>query len=370
MSLANILISKRREKGVTQEELAAHVGVSKGSVSKWERGNTFPDIMLLPVIAEYFGITIDHLMSHSPQLTKAEAAKIYTRLAKNFATNPFEEVIAECETLVKRYYSCHSFLLYIALLYLNHAAMAADDGRKTEVIQFAITLCEHVSANCRDTELLREASQFMAMLYLSIGNAEKTLEILADDNQHPMQHDDRLIISQAHQLLGNMEKATEVEQIGIFQSLMDIFNDLLLYIRLNLNNYEVAHPAFIRAEKLSELFNMRRLNANNAGILYALGSQMYQNAGNTEKVLENLTKYVDVCLNGFFPFTLKGDDFFSKIDKWLAPQAKNAPLPRNEAVVKESMLNDVLLIPEFENLYENPEFKRLVQKLKNFIRTG
>jgi len=36
MSLANILITKRREKGVTQDEFAAHVRVSKGSVSKWD----------------------------------------------------------------------------------------------------------------------------------------------------------------------------------------------------------------------------------------------------------------------------------------------------------------------------------------------
>ncbi len=38
LHIANIILTKRREKGVTQEELAAYIGVSKASVSKWENG--------------------------------------------------------------------------------------------------------------------------------------------------------------------------------------------------------------------------------------------------------------------------------------------------------------------------------------------
>jgi transcriptional regulator with XRE-family HTH domain len=111
MSLANILIAKRRDKGVTQDELANHLGVTKGSVSKWENGNTFPDIMLLPIIAEYFAITIDQLMNHSPQLSQAEIKKIYIRLADGFANKPFEDVIEECNVLVKKHYTCFPFVM-------------------------------------------------------------------------------------------------------------------------------------------------------------------------------------------------------------------------------------------------------------------
>lgn len=54
----------RKEKGVTQDEFARAIGVSGQSVSKWEASRCCPDIGLLPVIADYFGITIDDLMRH------------------------------------------------------------------------------------------------------------------------------------------------------------------------------------------------------------------------------------------------------------------------------------------------------------------
>ena len=55
--------SLRKERSMTQEELAATVGVSAQSVSKWENNVTMPDILLLPVIAGIFEVTVDELFS-------------------------------------------------------------------------------------------------------------------------------------------------------------------------------------------------------------------------------------------------------------------------------------------------------------------
>lgn len=51
----------RLEKNLTQEQLASILGVSVQSVSRWECGNTLPDVMLLPVIARLYGVTVDDL---------------------------------------------------------------------------------------------------------------------------------------------------------------------------------------------------------------------------------------------------------------------------------------------------------------------
>ncbi len=51
----------RLEKGYTQEQLAELLGVSAQSVSRWECGNTLPDVLLLPSLAQLYGITVDDL---------------------------------------------------------------------------------------------------------------------------------------------------------------------------------------------------------------------------------------------------------------------------------------------------------------------
>lgn len=55
----------RKEKCVTQEELANAIGVSNQAVSKWENGQNCPDIELLPQIAEYFNVSVDQLTGRS-----------------------------------------------------------------------------------------------------------------------------------------------------------------------------------------------------------------------------------------------------------------------------------------------------------------
>ena len=59
---AEKLKSLRAEKKVSQEKLAQYLNVSFQAVSKWETGNTYPDITLLPDIAHYFGVTVDELL--------------------------------------------------------------------------------------------------------------------------------------------------------------------------------------------------------------------------------------------------------------------------------------------------------------------
>ncbi|MCR5681029.1 MAG: helix-turn-helix domain-containing protein, partial [Clostridiales bacterium] len=52
----------RKEKGMTQAELAEALGVTHQAVSQWERSETFPDILTLPKIAEIFGESINALL--------------------------------------------------------------------------------------------------------------------------------------------------------------------------------------------------------------------------------------------------------------------------------------------------------------------
>lgn len=62
----------RKQKGLTQEDLAESLYVSRTAISKWESGGGYPNIDSLKAIAKFFGITIDELLSGDELLTFAE----------------------------------------------------------------------------------------------------------------------------------------------------------------------------------------------------------------------------------------------------------------------------------------------------------
>ena len=62
-TIVNRIQKYRKEKGLTQEELAAQLGVSSQAVSKWENDASCPDISLLPLLCRILGITTDELLT-------------------------------------------------------------------------------------------------------------------------------------------------------------------------------------------------------------------------------------------------------------------------------------------------------------------
>lgn len=80
-SVGKKIASLRKAKSYTQEKLAGMIGVSPQAISKWESDTTMPDIMLLPVIADVFDVTIDELFGKCMQ--------------KSQRTIPFDKVTDE-----------------------------------------------------------------------------------------------------------------------------------------------------------------------------------------------------------------------------------------------------------------------------------
>lgn len=65
MDFGTNLKQLRKEKNLTQEELAECLGVSPQTISKWENNLSMPDISALPIMADYFGISLDSLLLHN-----------------------------------------------------------------------------------------------------------------------------------------------------------------------------------------------------------------------------------------------------------------------------------------------------------------
>lgn len=62
MNFGKTILELRKQKNVTQEEMAAELGVTAAAVSKWENNYTLPDILMLCALADYFDVTTDELL--------------------------------------------------------------------------------------------------------------------------------------------------------------------------------------------------------------------------------------------------------------------------------------------------------------------
>lgn len=81
---------ERSRSGLTQEELARRLGVSKAAVSKWECGQSMPDISLLPKIASLFSITMDQLFGYEPIASEEKREEVRARLLALLEENTAE----------------------------------------------------------------------------------------------------------------------------------------------------------------------------------------------------------------------------------------------------------------------------------------
>ncbi len=61
MNIGNKIRKLRKQRGITQEQLAESIGISFQAVSKWENNIALPDITLTPALASYFGVSMDEL---------------------------------------------------------------------------------------------------------------------------------------------------------------------------------------------------------------------------------------------------------------------------------------------------------------------
>ncbi|MCH1983192.1 helix-turn-helix domain-containing protein [Ruminococcus sp. OA3] len=362
INIGKILIEKRQEKGITQEELAVYAGVSKAAVSKWETGVSYPDISLLPQLAAYFNISIDTLMGYEPQMTKEDIRKLYHRLAADFAHRPFQEVMAECEAIIRKYYSCESLLLQMAVLLLNHAQMAPD---ACEVLDMTIKLCKRTRELCVDVWSAKEASQVEASVYLMRREPQKVMELFGETLQPMTQESELLAI--ACQAAGNTAESRRFMQVCIYQHLLFLVGDSIQLLTNNLLDAKKTEETIQRILQVCSIYEVDTLHMNTALNLYMVCAQYYCRVENKDEAVRMLERYVHVCSAMDFPLRLCGDSYFDQIESWLKELELGLESPVNTDVIKESLMRGLTETPELKILKNDARFKRLVLQLTQIL---
>lgn len=357
INLAKIIIMKRKEKKMTQDELAKYLGVSKAAISKWETGQSYPDITFLPIIASFFNISIDELIGYKPQMEKDEINQLYKQLCHDFTVIPFNEVIEKCDEIIRKYYSCFPLLLQMGLLIINHSML--DKTQTLELNKKAKDLFQRVKCHSDDVDLAKQAQILEAQCCLLLNDPKEAL-ILLEGSEKPQLSGELLQVN-AHLMLGETENAKSDLQISIFQSLMKIVGSFSLLLPIaEPNQFEETVSRFM---KLDETFEIRKLNPYVVVPVLIIIAQGYMKLGNSEKALDYLEDYSKMMAFEFYPLKFRSTPFFDKIEDWYETFDLGNTTPRDEVIIKQSTLDVLVNNPIFMPLKENERFIHLVNRI-------
>ncbi len=158
MKLGKKIKSLRLARGITQEQLAEAIHISPQAVSKWENDICLPDITLAPILAGYFGVSMDELFDYSREQIEQEALRI-ARESHPYRESCPEQGRAIIEAGLAKY--PENDILLQNLLYLIDYSEAPDDTIRTALRTIDAT---------RDESIRCDALRFLAYAYKAKGD--------------------------------------------------------------------------------------------------------------------------------------------------------------------------------------------------------
>ncbi len=367
LKLSDNIVRLRRERKITQEELADFLGVTKASVSKWENAQSTPDLMLLLQLAAFFDKTIDELIGYEAQLTREQIRHYYAELVNDFAKRPFYEAIEKTSTLAHRYYSCYPFILQLAALYLNHFMLAETEEEQKQILEEVVKWCDHILENSDDVGVCNEALMLKASAGLMLGNAVEIIDML-EPTADPIRlaGQDGMILVQAYQMAGEHEKARGYIQAREYMDLLNLVGDAAISIWLYQDDLEKCRETIRRIRTVMEQYRLEHLHPNVAAQFHFQSAAVYAANREVEEALDALRlfeKCVDRLLRAE-KIVLHGDGYFDRLDAWIEKLPLGDMVPRNRKFIFQN-LQEAFGRPEFESIREDPEFQRIIQHFTN-----
>jgi len=169
----------RKSKNITQEQLANIFNVSTVAVCKWESGETYPDITLVPEIAYYFNMTIDELLGYDESKMEEDIIKIineYDAIPNKDKYNGNCSLINEARLKYPHDYRIAERYIF------DKVGGYADNDPKVLVENGSeiLKICSDIKNNCKDIKIKLNLLTLEAKVLDALGKREEALEILDD----------------------------------------------------------------------------------------------------------------------------------------------------------------------------------------------
>lgn len=169
MSIGSTIKKLRRERDMTQEQLAEYLGITANAVSQWECDRTAPDISQLPMLSNIFRVSADVLLGIDVDAMDAQIEEIYNQVRELFCTGHRQEGIALCREGLKKFPD--------AYLLMEELAFNLSYSKDRAIQEESIALFERILANGADDSAKNFAIGNLCQLYMAVGNPERAKEL-------------------------------------------------------------------------------------------------------------------------------------------------------------------------------------------------
>ncbi len=163
----------RQEKNITQEQLAEVMNVTCAAVSKWERGETYPDITLLQPLAFFFGVTLDELMGYSEEKIKTDIDKVTEQFFEHRQDDKRHEIITKAYHDYPNDYSIMHYYMWDTAGDMADNDPAVLLAHKDEFLP----ICDKIINGCTEETIRLNAWNMRAKILHAEGKTDEALEI-------------------------------------------------------------------------------------------------------------------------------------------------------------------------------------------------
>ncbi len=286
----------RKGKEMTQETLAEFLGVSFQTVSKWERGETYPDITMLPLISRFFNVSVDDLLG----LHKAdneEKINEYLKLYDEMKLKDMPFAFDEFKKAVKEF--PNDFRILIRYTELLYEVKGFGQGKYKEISKEIISVYEKIQNYCTDDNIRIRSKVIMIShlltLYQCVPNEEGKYWVYKD------------YLNQAEEIVSTLPSISDTKELMLMSLAFDTENynathrnalEELLFILQNTlygysYNYELKKrlEMFLHIQALTDLiFADGDYGKNCINRLYTFGyiGHLCQQTGDDENAIKYL----------------------------------------------------------------------------------
>ena len=353
MPMNLVIQEKRKELGLTQEQIAEYLNVSIPAVCKWEKGSTSPDIALLPPLARLLKIDLNTLFCFQEDISPQEIRLFCDEITGIVQAEGIEAGFETARRKIHEYPHNETLLHYLTFQLDGLLIMSGLPSGEMRPYDNLLTEWYARLAESDDNKISNSAKYMMVSRCIRQEDFEKAQEIL---DSMPDREDilgsmaDKLMLQVIlYQHQGQAEKAAGELQNAVLIAINKVQMLLHKLVDAELASGEIQTAKYIadKAAKMTDFFDLWEYNSFIAPLQVA-GAE--EDAGECIRLLRRL---LDSLLT---PWDMGGSPLFSRIAKPSKPSRPKQLLP--------AILTELERSPSYDFLRNSKEFKELLSKYR------